>query len=122
MRGAVTPLRSGGRIVLRQGQGAGVVGCVLGRVTMPWLMPRASWRTSDVGYVRLHGRDKQAWRSGPDRYDYDYSKDELAEWVTNAREMSKGAKKTYIFFNNCHGGKAAANARLMQELIEAAGL
>jgi uncharacterized protein YecE (DUF72 family) len=34
--------------------------------------------------------------------------------------MSKTAGRTFVFFNNCHAGQAARNARLMQELLNMA--
>jgi uncharacterized protein YecE (DUF72 family) len=52
-----------------------------------------------------------------DRYDYDYSAAELGEWVKRIAELSQQAKRTYLFFNNCHAGQAARNAALMKELL-----
>ena len=54
---------------------------------------------------------------GGDRYDYLYSNDELKDWVTRIRGLAAEAKKTYVFFNNCHAGQAATNARLMQQML-----
>ena len=45
---------------------------------------------------------------------------ELAEWVTRINELAKQAKQTYLFFNNCHAGQAARNAKLMEELLRRA--
>ena len=52
-----------------------------------------------------------------DRYDYDYSGRELKEWLGKIRELAQQARRTYLFFNNCHAGQAARNARLMQDLL-----
>jgi len=52
-----------------------------------------------------------------DRYDYDYSERELKEWLGKIRELAQQARRTYLFFNNCHAGQAARNARLMQDLL-----
>ncbi len=57
-----------------------------------------------------------------DRYDYLYSEAELNEWVGKIREMSTKAKKTFVFFNNCHVGQAATGAKLMRRLLEGEGL
>jgi uncharacterized protein YecE (DUF72 family) len=54
------------------------------------------------------------------RYDYNYSERELMEWVTKINELAKQAKQTYLFFNNCHAGQAARNAKLMEELLRRA--
>jgi len=57
-----------------------------------------------------------------DRYDYLYSEAELSEWVRKIRELSVKAKKTFVFFNNCHVGQAATGAKLMRRLLEGEGL
>ena len=57
-----------------------------------------------------------------DRYDYLYSEAELQEWVAKIRDMTVKAKKTFVFFNNCHVGQAATGAKLMRRLLEGEGL
>ena len=52
-----------------------------------------------------------------DRYDYDYSEAELREWMVKIAGLAEQARRTYLFFNNCHAGQAARNAKLMQELL-----
>jgi len=149
---------------------------------LPGLVPPIARATSPIGYVRLHGRNKEnwwrpdsrmkepdgvaRWRQQPrrglgaskarrasdygplfsagsaleadaagaeaapgsrpwnpgDRYDYLYSEAELKEWVEKIRELSTKAKKTFVFFNNCHVGQAATGAKLMRRLLEGEGL
>jgi uncharacterized protein YecE (DUF72 family) len=115
---------------------------------LPGLVPPVARVTGEVGYVRLHGRNKENWwgpesrgsavadapadasaaPSAPpgakssDRYDYLYSEPELREWVEKIREMTAKAKKTFVFFNNCHVGQAASGAKLMRRLLEGEGL
>ena len=92
------------------------------------LVPPVARVTTDLGYVRLHGRNAKNWwsgkdgsrRGGGDRYDYLYSEDELKEWVAKIKAMTRAARKTYVFFNNCHAGQAARNAALMKELLSLA--
>jgi len=68
--------------------------------------------TSEVGYIRLHGRD--AW------YTYDYSEGELREIASVARSMAaRGAETIYVFFNNDFGGHAPRNARALKEMLAA---
>ena len=43
---------------------------------------------------------------------------ELKDWVGKIRGLAAEAKKTYVFFNNCHAGQAATNARLMQQMLK----
>ena len=37
------------------------------------------------------------------------------------QELAQQARRTYLFFNNCHAGQAARNAKLMQELLRQLG-
>jgi uncharacterized protein YecE (DUF72 family) len=87
-------------------------------------VPPLARATSGIGYVRLHGRNAKTWwargRAAGDRYDYLYSEDELKEWVAKIQAMSKTASRTFVFFNNCHAGQAARNAKLMQALLDLA--
>ena len=55
------------------------------------------------------------------RYDYDYSEAELMQWAAKLSELARQAKQTYLFFNNCHAGQAARNAKLMEELLRRQG-
>ena len=135
---------------------------------LPGLVPPIARVTGPdrIGYVRLHGRNKENWWRNPergrpdrgagaraktaeetgaaepvaaaeygplfagappapgpsgsssDRYDYLYSEAELNEWAVKIREMASKAKKTFVFFNNCHVGQAATGAKLMRRLLE----
>ncbi|MDM7917040.1 MAG: DUF72 domain-containing protein [Candidatus Eisenbacteria bacterium] len=90
---------------------------------LPGLFPRILEETDGTGYVRFHGRNAQTWWSKergagrPDRYDYDYPDKELLEWVERVRDFSSRTTDTYLFFNNCHAGRAARNAMRMSELL-----
>ena len=102
----------------------GIGYCCVDEPPLPGLMPARSWLTSETGYVRLHGRNASSWwgGTGSERYNYNYSEKELTEWLSNLREMADKARQTYVFFNNCHAGHAASNARLMKELLAREGL
>ena len=70
-------------------------------------------------YIRLHGRNRQNWYgSSGDRYDYLYSDGEI-DWVIDLAKSLVGrrARRVFVFFNNCHGGKAAHNALKMLEKL-----
>jgi uncharacterized protein YecE (DUF72 family) len=86
---------------------------------LPGLFPPTARVTSDVAYVRFHGRNAKSWwgRDGQDRYDWDYDRRELGEWVERIRRMAARARKTYVFFNNCYMGRAVRSARLMSGLL-----
>src|ERR1700704_4994536 len=70
--------------------------------------------TSQIGYVRLHGRNYQDWfrEKAPrdDRYNYLYSLDELEPWITRIKEIAKKTREAYVITNNHFRGQAVVNA------------
>ncbi len=78
--------------------------------------------TTDIAYLRLHGRNKENWfGKGVEttmRYDYLYSDDELREFIRPVLEMAKKARKTYVMFNNCHLGYSMKNAIRLREMMK----
>lgn len=86
---------------------------------LPGLFPPVAEVTSETAYIRFHGRNAASWwgKDGHDRYDWDYSRKELGEWVDRIRQMAARARKTYVFFNNCYMGRAVRSARLMSGLL-----
>jgi uncharacterized protein YecE (DUF72 family) len=93
--------------------------CAVDEPPLKGLIPPVTLLTTEDAYVRFHGRNSANWwgRGGGDRYDYDYGEAELREWVRRIAELARKARRTYLFFNNCHAGQAARNAKLMQELL-----
>jgi len=108
----------------------GIGFCAVDEPQLPGLVPPVTMVTSEDAYVRFHGRNAQNWwgrggddrgvpgsRGSSDRYDYDYREHELKEWIQKVAGLAEKARRTYLFFNNCHAGQAARNAKLMQELL-----
>ncbi|NLA06175.1 MAG: DUF72 domain-containing protein [Firmicutes bacterium] len=94
--------------------------CAVDEPRLPGLVPPTSQATSDLGYVRFHGRNAKKWwkHSTPgERYDYLYQETELKEWIPKIRQIADKTEKTYVFFNNCHSGQAAENARMLQTML-----
>ena len=83
------------------------------------LLPKQDFVTSKSGYIRFHGRNEKNWWDGTNttRYDYEYTPDELKEWLTNINNIIKKTYKTYIFFNNHPTGKAIKNAKQLLETL-----
>lgn len=83
------------------------------------MMPPDVHVTNGIGYVRFHGRNEETWydHDKGDRYDYLYSEQELGEWIPRILQMESQASLTYLFFNNCHLGKAVKNAKMMKSLL-----
>ena len=94
--------------------------CCVDEPQLRGLLPPQAITTSDISYVRFHGRNTTTWwdTSKGDRYDYLYTKEELSDWLERIREMRKNTSKTYLFFNNCHAGHAVKNAKMMAELLK----
>jgi uncharacterized protein YecE (DUF72 family) len=51
------------------------------------------------------------------RYDYLYSEKDLKEFVAPIKDVAHRAETTFVFFNNCHAGKAVKNAQMMKKLL-----
>jgi uncharacterized protein YecE (DUF72 family) len=68
------------------------------------LIPTVPALTSPLLYVRFHGRNAKTWnirgKSAAERFDYLYAEEELAEWESSLRELSKDARQAFAFFNN----------------------
>lgn len=96
----------------------GVGYCCVDEPPLPGLLPFVPVATSPLGYVRLHGRSAR-WFSGSvaARYDYHYSEEELSALAAHVRGVATQAEGTVVFFNNCHAGAAALNARRLKELL-----
>lgn len=75
-----------------------------------------------VGYVRLHGRNAQAWfdpGAGRDRrYDYLYSAAEIDAVAARVRRIAAAAPATFVVTNNHFRGQGPANSfMLMARLL-----
>ena len=78
--------------------------------------------TSDLAYVRFHGGNRAMWEgkaSRNQRYDYEYSDEELKAWVPAITGLhQQGAKDAYVYFNNNFRGKEAKNALTLGRLLQ----
>ena len=77
--------------------------------------------TTPLGYVRLHGQNKDNWfrnDAGRDeRYDYLYTPEELEPWVKKIMDISRRAETTYVITNNHFKGKAVCNALELKQML-----
>jgi uncharacterized protein YecE (DUF72 family) len=85
-------------------------------------LPRPSTdATSDIAYVRFHGRNYEQWWKGDNvtRYDYSYSARELGTWADRLVDLAshRDVKEVLGFFNNHRRGQAARNAQMFEELL-----
>ncbi len=86
-----------------------------------------TYRTPFIGYnayVRLHGRNSNAWyafdsrNNGAQRYEYQYTQDELEEFVPVVDQAYEEGRKVQIYFNNHPKGYGAKNARQFRDLLD----
>ena len=67
------------------------------------LLPAEVHITSDIGYIRWHGHGEKPW------YDYQYSQQQLQEWVPKIETVRENTSKTFGIFNNHFHGYAPEN-------------
>lgn len=104
-------------------EGVGVGICNVDQPLFARSIKPAGLATSQVGYVRLHGRNYQDWfrEKAPrdDRYNYLYSLDELEPWIARIKEIAAKTKEAYVITNNHFRGQAVVNAlEIKSTLVE----
>jgi len=77
--------------------------------------------TSEIAYIRFHGRNAAMWYKGDNvtRYDYLYDDSELETFVNPIRELLKHTKIVLLFFNNHAKSQATINAKKIEMLLRA---
>lgn len=86
------------------------------------LPPVAAATAKDLAVVRFHGRDPEVWAkknvSASERFRYEYSQDELREWVPKVEELSEQTRETHVLMNNCYRDYAVNSARQLADLLD----
>jgi uncharacterized protein YecE (DUF72 family) len=94
---------------------------IIGRSLTP-----SAQATSPVGYVRLHGRRYDTWFTDDtsipahERYNYLYTSEELAPWITRVRKIAEHARDTFVVANNHFQGKSVVNALQLISILKGA--
>jgi uncharacterized protein YecE (DUF72 family) len=81
--------------------------------------------SSDIAYVRLHGRNEEKWYGGKnasERHDYLYTPDELRTWVQWIMQREADLSQLYLFFLNTTRGHAITNLRMLRDLFAEYGV
>jgi uncharacterized protein YecE (DUF72 family) len=88
------------------------------------LPPLTDTVTAKTAYIRLHGRNGEAWwgSDAAARYDYLYSDRELEAWVDRIRRIIERADRLLVYFNNHPQGKAVKNGQTLIRFLGQAGL
>lgn len=78
--------------------------------------------TGPLGYLRLHGRNRQAWfdHKAPvdQKYDYLYSPEELHDLAERIKELAGRTRTVAVVGNNHYRGKALATVLNLANLLE----
>jgi uncharacterized protein YecE (DUF72 family) len=87
---------------------------------VPIMPPIDAVTNNRLAYMRCHGRNERGYMSGrtvAERFDYDYSDDELEEIADRARTLADDADEVHVLFNNNARDLAPKAARRMRQLL-----
>jgi uncharacterized protein YecE (DUF72 family) len=88
-------------------------------------LPLVAEATHGVAYVRFHGRNQETWFKktavSSERFDWLYSREELAEWLEPLARLEREADEVYALFNNNRDDFAPRSAQLLRGLLDEAG-
>jgi uncharacterized protein YecE (DUF72 family) len=95
--------------------------CNVDMPQLPGLLPRTSFITAPVAYVRLHGRNAETWwhhDQAWERYNYSYGEQELEEWVPHLNDMADRAESLFVFANNHWHGQSVTTIQQLKMLLD----
>jgi uncharacterized protein YecE (DUF72 family) len=86
-------------------------------------IPPVAEATSDIAMVRFHGRNADTWmkqtQTAAERFKYQYTDEELKEWIPRIRGLEKESDEVQVLYNNCYADFAVTNAKRMADLLKA---
>ncbi len=78
-----------------------------------------------LALVRLHGRNQGTWNikgdAASDRFNYDYSAEELAALVPSIKHLAARADRVQVVFNNNNEDQGQRNAQMLIQLLSEEG-
>lgn len=86
-------------------------------MSMPWVNLVTNPKLS---YIRCHGRNAEGYIKGrtvAERFNYQYSEQELREIADKARQMAEESAETHVVYNNNASDYAIQSARRFQDII-----
>jgi uncharacterized protein YecE (DUF72 family) len=74
--------------------------------------------TADLAVVRFHGHSDK-WTSNDihEKFGYNYSREELGEWVPKLKQLAAETAQTHVLMNNCYSDYAQRNATTLIDLL-----
>lgn len=83
-------------------------------------IPPVAAATAPLAMVRFHGRRSDTWDqrgvSTHEKFGYDYSRTELADWGPKIEEIAAKSRETHVLMNNCYRDYAVRSASTMAQL------
>jgi len=86
----------------------------------------AVWEVTSpkLAVVRMHGRNHETWskkglKAASDRFNYDYSEEELATLAPKVAELSKAVSVVHAVMNNNYEDQGQRNAKTLTKLLKA---
>ncbi len=98
--------------------------CCVDEPRLKGLIPPVAVVTSDIAYVRFHGRNAAQWWDHEyawQRYDYTYSEEELQSWVPRLQELDAAAPLTLVYANNHYRGQSVDTLSKLETLLTGGG-
>jgi len=91
---------------------------------LPKLPPSMDVVTAPLAYIRLHGRNNEAWWGEDDheRYNYLYTDSEVEAWASRIERIVQQSKRIVVYYNNHPFGKSVRNAQTLIKILEKIGL
>jgi uncharacterized protein YecE (DUF72 family) len=91
------------------------------------VLPRVAAATHRIAYVRFHGRNWRTWnlrgaRKSWERFDWQYTPEELAEWVGPIARLAEEAEEVYAMFNVNRDDQGPRSAVIFRGLLDDAGM
>jgi uncharacterized protein YecE (DUF72 family) len=87
---------------------------------VPIFPPIDAVTNDSLAYMRCHGRNTEGYlhgRSVAERFDYDYSQDELREIAGRAQHLEQDAEQVHVMFNNNARELAPKAARGLRSIL-----
>jgi uncharacterized protein YecE (DUF72 family) len=74
-----------------------------------------------LAIVRFHGRNAETWYrftgSSRDRFNWEYSAEELKEWQPKLEAAQQAAESVHVFFNTNYGDQGPRNAARLMDVL-----
>jgi uncharacterized protein YecE (DUF72 family) len=84
-------------------------------------VPPVAAATADVAEVRFHGRNAENWEkrdiSAAERFRYDYSREELEEWLDRVETLADSSREIHLMMNNCYSDYGIRSAGMLADLL-----